>query len=216
MSRLRVLRISAAALLGGMLALAGCAASPGSAPPSSSDAPAGQSLGSLAPAPPEAEVVGEGTVIDVDGTVEVCLGPVAESYPPQCSGLPLRGWAWDDADGAKSSGSVRWGQYALTGTYDGSALTLTGAPVPLALYDPPARTDPTGGEPGSTPESELTVIQDELPDRLGSTGYLASYPEDGRVWVDVLWDDGTLQRAADDDYGAGVVIVRSALRPAAL
>jgi hypothetical protein len=32
-------------------------------------------------------------------TPEVCLGPVAESYPPQCNGPELVGWEWGDHDG---------------------------------------------------------------------------------------------------------------------
>jgi len=30
---------------------------------------------------------------------------------------------------------------------------------------------------------------------------------------EVIWDDGTLQEAADADFGDGVVIVQSALKP---
>ena len=33
------------------------------------------------------------------------------------------------------------------------------------------------------------------------------------MWAQVIWDDGTLQDAADAEYGDGVVIVQSALRP---
>ena len=28
-----------------------------------------------------------------------CLGPIAESYPPQCRGLPVEGWDWADHRG---------------------------------------------------------------------------------------------------------------------
>lgn len=195
------------------LAVAGLAVT-ACATPSASDAAPGASLESLSPAPPEGEVVGVGTVMDVAGAVELCLGPVAESYPPQCSGVPLEGWTWNAVDGAETSGETTWGAYAVQGTYDGETMSVTQPPVMLALYDPMMIEDPTGGEPGSTDEATLLGIQEELPSALGDA-YLGSTPQDRRLWVDVVWDDGTWQRAADDDYGADVVVIRSALREAA-
>ena len=59
---------------------------------------------------------------------ELCLGPVAESYPPQCSGIPLEGWSWEGVEGSETSGDVRWGTYAVQGTYDGESLTVTAPP----------------------------------------------------------------------------------------
>ena len=38
---------------------------------------------------PRARSSAQGTVMDVGGDAELCLGPVAESYPPQCSGIPV-------------------------------------------------------------------------------------------------------------------------------
>lgn len=199
-----------------MLTLSACTASPGSRPPTSgaSPQPTGTALASARPAPPDAEVIGTGTVMDVDGTVEFCLGPVAESYPPQCSGVPMAGWSWDGVEGAESSGEVRWGSYAVAGRYDGKTFTATRPPMLLALYDPMAPEDPTGGREGDTAEPRLLEIQERLPDALGDDGtlYLGSYPERGYLWVDVLWDDGTMQKAADSDFGDDVVVIRSALR----
>ncbi len=158
--------------------------------------------------------MGVGTVMDVGGSVELCLGPVAESYPPQCSGLPVQGWTWDGVEGSESSGDTTWGAYAVQGTYDGESFTVTRPPIMLALYDPMMIEDPTGGVPGTADEATLLRIQEELPAALGSS-YLSSSPQDGRLWVDVVWDDGTWQRAADDDFGADVVVIRSALRETA-
>lgn len=212
MSRKRILGAAVAASLVGMLTLSACAGGPAAAPPTSSDAP-GSALETANPAPPDGEVQASGTVMDIGGSIELCLGAVAESYPPQCSGIPISGWSWDGIEGSESSGDVAWGAYAITGTYDGETFTVTQPPLLLALYDPIAPEDPTGGEPGSTPESELIAIQDGLPAVFGDDGsvYLGSLPEKGRLWVDVVWDDGTLQAAADEDYGQGVVIIRSAL-----
>ncbi|WP_100810592.1 MULTISPECIES: hypothetical protein [unclassified Microbacterium] len=187
-----------------VLLLAGCATSS-----------AGSGSGAVVwdtPSPPAGEVSAQGTVMDVDGTVELCLGAIAESYPPQCSGIPVEGWSWDGIEGWETSGDVTWGAYAVRGTYDGSTFAVTGDPVMLALYDPIAPADPTGGKPGTATGAELTEMQDALPALIGD-GFLASYPENGWLWVDVVWDDGTLQAAADETYGEGAVVVRSAIRP---
>jgi hypothetical protein len=196
-----------------VLALAGCATPAGAGTPSSAaDAPPGASLGSLWPAPPEGDVLAQGTVMDVGGEVELCLGAVAESYPPQCGGMPITNWSWDDVEGSETSGDITWGSYAVQGSYDGEAFTVSQPPIMLALYDPMMTEDPTGGEPGEGDEATLQQIQEELPDILGEA-YLASFPENGWLWVDVVWDDGTWQDAADDDYGDDTVIIRSALQP---
>jgi hypothetical protein len=81
----------------------------------------------------------------------------------------------------------------------------------LALYDPMPVPDPTGGEPGQGAEEDLLALQEELPERLGEEE-LSSSVDNGYLWVDVVWDDGTLQDAADAEFGADTVIVRSALR----
>ena len=190
-----------------MLVAASCA----SAGPGSTPAPA--ALGAVTPVPPQGEVSATGTVLDVAGDVQLCLGPVAESYPPQCTGLPLEGWTWDGIEGAETSGDVTWGSYAVRGTYDGTTFTATQPPILLALYDPIRPDDPTGGEPGAGDEATLAAIQEELPDRLGES-YLSSYPQDGWLWVDVVWDDGSWQDAADAEYGADMIVIRSAMTEA--
>jgi hypothetical protein len=172
----------------------------------------GASLGSLWPAPPQGDVIAQGTVMDVGGEAELCLGPIAESYPPQCSGIPIAGWTWEGVDGSESSGDTTWGAYAVQGTYDGEEFTVSQPPVMLALYDPMMQDDPTGGEPGQGDEATLAEIQDELPEIL-QEAYLGSSVENGWLFIDVVWDDGTWQKAADDDYGDDTVIVRSAMRP---
>ena len=187
-----------------LLAASACASgSPGGTP-----APA--SLGAVTPIPPEGEVAATGTVLDTGGAAQLCLGAVAESYPPQCTGIPLEGWTWDGVDGAESSGEVTWGAYAVRGAYDGETFTSTQPPILLALYDPIRPEDPTGGRPGAGDDATLTAIQDELPDKLGDA-YLASSAQDGWLWVDVVWDDGSWQEAADAEYGADTVIIRSAI-----
>lgn len=198
----------AAAVAASVVILSACAtpAAPGSG---GTTAPA--SLGTVWPEPPTGDVIAQGTVMDVGGEVELCLGAIAESYPPQCGGVPIENWTWEGVDGSETSGDTTWGAYAVQGTYDGETFVVTQPPIMLALYDPMMPEDPTGGEPGNGDEADLLALQEELPDRLGDA-YLASYPENGWLMVDVVWDDGTWQDAADAEFGDDVVLIRSAMR----
>lgn len=205
-------RIRKAALLlaAAALTLTACA-TPRADAPAADPGPAAR-LGDVQPAPPEGEVTAQGTVMDDDGAVELCMGAIAESYPPQCGGIPLEGWDWDAVDGEETASGSTWGAYAVTGTFDGETFTVTQPAILLALYDPMRPEDPTGGVEGATAESRLIEIQDELLERLGQD-LMSSWPERGYLWIQVLWDDGTLQDAADAEFGDGVVIVQSAMTP---
>ena len=160
-------------------------------------------------------VTGQGTVIQTPGGVpELCLGAVMESYPPQCHGVPLADWDWAttgpheeaDLDGEVTS----WGTYAVTGRFDGSTLTVTGS-VPLALYD-------TVAEPSPRPMSPPDLTTDQWADVEAGVrlvpGLLTSVREGdiGPLYAQVVHDDGTIQAWADATFGAGTVLVTSALR----
>lgn len=207
MNRRRLIAVAVPALVVLGLSLSGCA-TPSAAPAGSAP---GATLGEVPPGLPGGDVIAQGTVLDDGDGAELCLGAVAESAPPQCAGIPLVGWTWDGLDGAETMSGTTWGSYAVQGTYDGDSFSVTEQPVMLALYDPMMTEDPTGGEPGAGEESELLAIQEELPERLGEA-YLGSYPQDGWLFVDVTWDDGTWQDAADGEFGADTIIIRSALR----
>jgi hypothetical protein len=152
------------------------------------------------------------TVMDKDVTddlVELCLGPVAESYPPQCGGPAITNWDWKSVDGMfDEQGDVRWGSFAVTGTWDGTAFTVSDT-VPGALYDAMRQDPPTYPEPSRDyTDAELTGIAEDL---AGVPGVLGAYGADGHVLVDVTYDDGTYQDYADATYGEGVVVVTGAL-----
>jgi hypothetical protein len=179
--------------------------------------------GSSGPSGPPAAAVPDGPVRTRDlATVmdtgqgsqgpELCLGPVAESYPPQCGGPALLDWDWADHDGTYDEhGDVRWGTYALTGSWDGTSFSATEA-VPGALYDPAMPTPtPTPTPAVAHSEDELEQIAAELQDAPGVLGAYGGEGSDGHVLADVIYDDGTLQGWADSTYGAGVVLVTSAL-----
>ena len=85
---------------------------------------------------PEQLLEGNGTVLDDGGGPELCLGGVAESYPPQCGGIPLVGWDWDAVEGEESASGTTWGDFHVVGTYDGEIFTVT----EVGPFDPPRST----------------------------------------------------------------------------
>jgi len=217
--RSRIFGSVAAAAVASVLLLTGCATtgsdSPGS-PIIDFDEPA--------PTPPAAagEVLGQGTVLQKDGEdAHFCLGGVAESYPPQCSGPPVAPWDWSTAELSETAQAVTWGTYAVQGTWDGTTFAPTQPPIPLALYDPMPVEDPTADRgPGASSEDDLAVIQDELHNLLAdadsdSAGVLSAWTDNGYLYISVVYDDGMLQDWLDTRYGPDVVVVQSALRSVA-
>ncbi|CAN5378329.1 hypothetical protein BH09ACT12_BH09ACT12_36730 [soil metagenome] len=151
------------------------------------------------------------TVMDTGDGAELCLGAIAESYPPQCGGPAIPNWDWDAQDGTyDQQDDVRWGTYAVTGTWDGTSFTVTDA-LTGALYDPMMP------EPATLPEPDVAYSADELEGiseglRDELPGYQGSYADqEGHVLADVIYDDGSLQSYVDEAYGAGVVVLTLAL-----
>lgn len=207
-------RLIPAALAVLALALVGCGSEEG--PDGARDPAAGSGD---TPSPPTAVPAAPGrvrsafaaTVMDTGDGAELCLGAVAESYPPQCGGPAIPNWTWAEfgQDMYDQQGQVRWGLFAVTGTWDGAEFTVESA-VPGALYDPAPSTPPPLPDPAvDLDEDELVEISDGLHDVI--PGYLLSNPQDGRVLVSVVYDDGTLQEYASETYGDGVVVVGGAL-----
>ena len=149
------------------------------------------------------------TVMDT-GTPELCLGPIAESWPPQCSGPRLAGWDWADHEGTyEKTGTTRWGSYVVTGRWDGATFTYASA-VPGPAYDPIEVPRPTYPEPTEHhTDAALQRIADDVAAEL--SGALGTSVTGQRVLVDVAYDDGSLQDRVDERYGVGVVLVSSAL-----
>lgn len=197
-----------AAGIAAAILLAGCATT---APGSGSDGPGSSVDLDAIPAP--GEVIGQGTVLQEDGEdPQLCLGAVAESYPPQCTGETLAGWDWDAVDGEESASGVTWGAYALTGTWDGSVFT-TNSVVPLALYDPMPVVDPLTdpANAGDTSDEHLLELQQQITDDA-PFDTLTSRTENGYLFVQMVYDDGTVQNWVDAAYGVEKVAVRGALR----
>lgn len=158
-----------------------------------------------------------GTVLEKDGTPELCLGAIAESYPPQCGGPDVIGWDWDAVEGEETAAGVTWGAYAVWGDWDGETFTITRAPVLAALHDPmvdPDAPNPWDDSlpPGALPEAEATVVQTRLEDVMPDV--LATAFVNGRVVVEVMYDDGSLQSQVDERFGEDAVVVIPSLKPA--
>lgn len=221
----RTAKVSAAASLVAV-ALAGCGAvgvpgstspdSPVANSPSPSAPSATPSAGDAWGAGAQGEVLAQGTVLQRgEAPPQLCLGLVAESYPPQCSGPQLLGWDWLAVEQSETAAGVTWGSYAMQGTWDGTVFTRTSEPIPLSLYDPIADIDPRL-EPanlGAGEEAELEQLQAELWE--SGQRILTSSVVNGYLLVTVVYDDGTLQERYDRQYGPDLIAVQSALRPVA-
>lgn len=213
-TRIRFAAVCATALFA-VVALTSCATGdPGAGSGAGSDlgGPDASTIADAVPAPPEGEVLGQGMVRRENDRSVLCLGAIQESYPPQCSGIPFGGASTHGIYASETANGVTWGMYAVQGTYDGEVFSSTAPPISLAAYDPMPIDDPTGGESGEGSEAELVEIQEELADILGADA-LVSYPENGWLHVQVVWDDGTIQDAVDAVYGERTVLIESALRP---
>jgi hypothetical protein len=163
----------------------------------------------------EGVVTGQGTVIQVsDQSPELCLGPVGESFPPQCDGIRLAGWDWERAGVQDEAGDgatrTRWGTYAVTGDFDGRTLAVTDA-VPLALYDVVASPSPRPVAPPRLTEDQWAAVEASVGALPGVLGVVRETPT-GPVHVTVVHDDGTVADWAVAAFGPGAVLVTSALR----
>ncbi len=179
------------------------AVDPGGDPSSSAGMPT-----EVPAAPGVVDTRGLVTVMDT-GTPELCLGPVAESYPPQCGGPVIDGWDWKQHQQMfDSQGDIRWGEFMVSGTWDGTTFGFENA-VPAPVYDAMPTPEPTYPPPSVQHSTdELEQISQEVGELPGAQG---AYVDHGRVLVDVVYDDGSLQAWADETYGDGVVVVSSML-----
>lgn len=296
------------------VALSGCGdQTSGAAPPKAPATPAASPTAML---PADGPVRAMATVLDKGDGPMLCLGGVMQSLPPQCSGPSVAAWSWDDHPEHEDVGGVRWGEFTMVGSWDGTTFTPTDV-RPTTPDDWPEAADPTelfasrceepaGGwrpvDPATTTDEALSAAHrtaEDLPDYALSWGDQSINPRweeaqglsgggpeafetemamnDPRytilnvavtddiaraeaavreVWggalcvtrfahtqeqlrevaeqvrelpgglssgygnisnsveISVVFDDGSIQAWADEEFGAGVVAVTSALQPA--
>ncbi|RYB92556.1 hypothetical protein EUA06_06320 [Nocardioides glacieisoli] len=158
-----------------------------------------------APTPvPDGQVRTRGlvTVLDTGDGPELCLGAVAESYPPQCGGPELVDFDFGDVGAEKASG-VTWGQYNVTGTYDGTTFTVTDA-IPAALYDTMAKPEAGGLEPACD-DATTTDADMASPEDMDATLAAASaLPTYATAWL----SNGTISVAVTEDPEAAEAELR--------
>lgn len=135
------------------------------------------------------------TVVDAgDGTV-MCLVAAGWSVPPQCDGPKVSGWAWEDYPDHESASGARWGEFVLTGEWDGTSFAPTEVRAatqndsPHTEYEPPTTSceEPEGGWRVIDPETTTAAARD-------ATARVAEeLPDYGQLWVDQsinpLWQD---------------------------
>ena len=206
--------------------------------------------------------------------------------PPGCDAFAVTGWDWEAVGPSETEDGVRWGSYAVTGTFDGTTFAVEEATqpqprsgawdfeIPCAtpkggweVVDPALTTQESYDEIGavaegldgfavaavSTPDgapgprdpsdtvvsvyvasdaraaeaelrrhwggmlcvtevehshAELERVQQALLDVPG-VSQVGSGNLDNQVELVVFHDDGSIQRWADQEFGAGVVVVES-------
>ena len=116
---------------------------------------------------------------------QLCLGVFHRSYPPQCGGPDIVGWDWNAAP-ATVSGSTRWGEYVVVGTFDGERLTLTEPQRVATPADYPASPDPFTIPTTSCPEPAggwLPLAAAEA-GRTQALTYISRTPDRSAFWFD--------------------------------
>ena len=161
------------------LALAGCAdPAPDPGPPTASGSGSGSSSDGL--------VEGDAFVLeDRSHGPELCLGGVATSLPPQCGGVPIRGWDWEAVEGEEARSGTTWGEYHVAGSYDGDSFAVSEVSAPGA----PAPDDREIGTPcpvsdggGTAPDVSMAGEDDLL-----AAGRAAEAEADsGGFWIDYV------------------------------
>lgn len=178
----------------GALVACGEAAAPGS--PTDSTNPGGANPGA-APGSSGSQIYrGVGTVLESpDHGPQLCLGGVAESYPPQCSGPDLVGWDWSTVTGAESANGSTWGMYAVSGTWADGRMTVTAVGAPEDVAQEPME-DPNLASPCEPPAGgwavvdEATATDDAMYEALAAAATEADF---AGSWLDQsinpAWDD---------------------------
>lgn len=119
-----------------------------------------------------------GTVTETDGSgAELCIGAAIMVFPPQCGGIPVDQWVWEDVPGAQEEGATSWvDQIRVVGTYDGEVFHLTEEPSLPEGVGGPAIDVPADFPPLCTPKvTDATMTGDADFEAVSTTaGALAS------------------------------------------
>jgi hypothetical protein len=130
---------------------------------------------------------------------ELCLGGVAESYPPQCGGVPIANWDWDLVEGEETASGTTWGSFHVVGGYDGATFTMTSV-------EPHRQPTPEEGDPFAAPcpepEGGWTAPDPNRAteaDRDAATRAAQNEGDSAGVWVDYLVEPADYEVPAAPD-----------------
>lgn len=142
-----------------------------------------------------------GTVLENESHGPEFCSYVQSSLPPQCSGTALVGWDWN-AVRHESRNGVKWGEYTVVGTWDGTRLTLTEppkAPQPVAVdADGPDTTSPCPApEGGWRPVDPAKATEEAL---QAAMQIARKSPRYAGTWVDQSYlGDGPIKESEAND-----------------
>lgn len=137
-----------------------------------------------------------GTVLQEDGSEpELCLGVLLDSLPPQCGGPRIAGWDWEDVEGEQAASGTTWGDFHVSGTFDGKVFTVleTGPPQPSGAADHPIGSgcpEPAGG--WEIPDPSKASDRD----RIEVMRAARRSPDFSGLWIDYI---GTPSESSDSD-----------------
>ncbi|HEX2050823.1 MAG TPA: hypothetical protein VHJ34_09370 [Actinomycetota bacterium] len=126
----------------------------------------------------------EGLVFETERRDEavLCLGGATDTMPPQCNELRLKRWSWGAVPDERTMGSTTYGDYTLTGLYDGRSFTVLDA---RPYRDPPRRPDPID-EACPEPPGGWDIPDPEMAsgrDRMRALAAARAEPDYAGTWV---------------------------------
>jgi hypothetical protein len=127
---------------------------------------------------------------------QLCLGGIAESYPPQCGGPDVIGWSWDAVGDEESVSGTTWVTATVVGTYEGTRFTLTEPPGPPG--EPDAGYQPDFSPACENPEGDPTMDRESFrqPEDPDVAAVWVSGPESGTS-ADIVYSVVVRPGAAD-------------------
>ena len=158
------------------------------------------------------------TVLDAGDGPLLCAGPVAASLPPQCTGPEISGWDWAEHPEFEDQGGTRWGSFHLTGTFDGTAFTVTEA-IPAALYDTlstpedePLGTpceEPAGGWVVDESKTSSEAMDATLTAAATLPDYASAWLDDDIINVAVTGEPAAAEAALRETWGGALCVTQA-------
>lgn len=149
-------------------------------------------------------------VQDSGGGPELCVFAVAESLPPQCGGLPVTPFSWDDVEGEQSRRGITWLEHVrVVGTWDGTTFRLTEPPRAVPRPEPSPR--PEYPLPCPEPAGGWRVVDRSKAgedDQNAAVGHARGARDVAGIWLHWLREP-TDEEARDGriDYTQAVVVL---------